>query len=144
MTKQEYKHIQILAWDLLIDSNASSLPVNIMNIAKLYGLEYLIDDTKSLFENTLSVSEGVLKIFGLINEELPRHLAVRVLAPSIVLKELNVQCSKELSDLCGLPIDVATQRYNRLLMLRERNAFGTSRLEKIVLSQFKTWISQLG
>lgn len=65
-----------------------------------------------------------------------------ILAPVIVFKELNVKSAKEVSDLSGLPIDIAAQRYERLLMLQERSAFETSRLESIVLSQFKGWISR--
>ena len=141
MTKQEYQHIRNLAWDLLIDSNTSSLPVNILAIANIYGLERLVDNNKSLYENTLSISDGILKVFGL-NTELSMYLAVRILAPMIVLNELNVKSAKEISDLSGLPFDIATQRYDRLLMLQKRNAFEVSRLESIVLSQFKEWISR--
>ncbi len=141
MTKQEYKHIRNLAWDLLIDSNTSSLPVDIVAIARLYALEHLIDNNKSLYENALSVSDGILKVFGLNNIEHSKYLAVRILAPVIVFKELNIKSAKEMSDLSGLPIDIATQRYDRLLMLQERNSFEVSRLENIVLSQFKEWIS---
>ena len=84
MTKQEYQHIRNLAWDLLIDSNTSSLPVNILAIANIYGLGRLVDNNKSLYENTLSISDGILKVFGL-NTELSMYLAVRILAPMIVL-----------------------------------------------------------
>lgn len=142
LTKQEYKHIRNLAWDLLIDSNTSSLPVNILEIAKLYDLEHLVDDDKPLYENAVSVSDGILKVFGLGGKGLSKYLAVRILAPVIVFKELNVKSAKEVSDLSGLPIDIAAQRYERLLMLQERNVFETSHLESIVLSQFREWISQ--
>lgn len=141
MTKQEYQHIRNLAWDLLIDSNTSSLPVNILEIANIYGLGQLVDNNKSLYENTLSISDGILKVFGL-NTKLSMYLAVRILAPMIVLNELNVKSAKEISDLTKLPIDIATQRYDRLLMLQKQNDFGVSRLENIVLSQFKEWISR--
>ena len=141
MTKQEYQHIRNLAWDLLIDSNTSSLPVNILAIANIYGLGWLVDNNKSLYENALSISDGILKVFGL-NTELSMCLAVRILAPMIVLNKLNVKSAKEISDLSGLPIDIAAQRYDRLLMLQKQNAFGVFRLENIVLSQFKEWISR--
>ena len=141
MTKQEYQYIRNLAWDLLIDSNASSLPVNILSVATIYGLGQLVDNNKSLYENALSVSDGILKVFGL-NTKISLYLAVRILAPIIVLNELNVKSAKEISDLTKLPIDIATQRYERLLMLQKRNAFGVSRLENMVLSQFKEWISR--
>ena len=141
MKEQEYKHIRNLAWDLLIDANISQLPVDINAIANLYNLQHLIDNSKSLYENTLSVSEGILKIFGMTNPEFTRYLAVRILAPMIVFKELGIKSAEELCRLSGLPVDLANQRFKRFEMLLSRNAFQTSRLETIVLSQFRQWIS---
>lgn len=141
MNKQEYKHIRNLAWDLLIDANISQLPVDINAIATIYNLQPLIDNSKSLYENTLSVAEGILKIFGMTNPEFTRYLAVRILAPIIVFKELGVKSAEELGRLSGLPADLANQRFKRFEMLLSRNAFQTSRLETVVLSQFRQWIS---
>lgn len=141
MKEQEYKHIRNLAWDLLIDANISQLPVDISAIANLYNLQHLIDNSKSLYENTLSVSEGILKIFGMTNPEFTRYLTVRILAPMIVFKELGIKSAEELCWLSGLPADLANQRFKRFEMLLSRNAFQTSRLETIVLSQFRQWIS---
>lgn len=140
MNEQEYKHIRNLAWDLLIDANISQLPVNINAIAVLYHLQHLIDNSKSLYDNTLHVSEGILKIFGMTNPEFTRYLAVRILAPMIVFKELGIQSAEELENLSGLPANLANQRFKRFEMLLSRNAFQTSRLETIVLSQFQNWI----
>lgn len=141
MNEQEYKHIRNLAWDLLIDANISRLPVDINAIAAIYNLQPLIDNSKSLYENTLSVAEGILKIFGMSNPELTRYLAVRILAPMIVFKELGVKSAEELGRLSGLPADLANRRFKRFEMLLSRNAFQTSRLETVVLSQFRQWIS---
>lgn len=141
MKEQEYKHIRNLAWDLLIDANISQLPVDISAIANLYNLQHLIDNSKSLYENTLSVSEGILKIFGMTNPEFTRYLAVRILAPMIVFKELGIKSAEELCGLSGLPADLANQRFKRFEMLLSINAFQTSRLETIVLSQFRQWIN---
>ena len=141
MKEQEYKHIRNLAWDLLIDANISQLPVDISAIANLYNLQHLIDNSKSLYENTLSVSEGILKIFGMTNPEFTRYLAVRILAPMIVFKELGIKSAEELCGLSGLPADLANQRFKRFEMLLSRNAFQTSRLETIVLSQFRQWLN---
>lgn len=140
MNEQEYKHIRNLAWDLLIDANISKLPVDISSIATLYNLQYLIDNTKPLYENTLSVAEGILKIFGMTNPEFTRYLAVRILAPMIVFKELGVKSAEELGRLSGLPANLANQRFKRFEMLLSRNAFQTSQLESVVLSQFNQWI----
>lgn len=142
MTEQEYKHIRNLAWDLLIDANISRLPVDINAIATLYDLQHLIDNSKSLYDNTLSVAECILKIFGMANPEFARYLAVRILAPMIIFKELGVKSAEEISSLSGLPIDLATQRFKRFeMLLSRRNAFQTSHLETIVLSQFREWIN---
>lgn len=141
MNEQEYKHIRNLAWDLLIDANISQLPVDINAIAAIYNLQPLIDNSKSLYENTLSVAEGILKIFGMTNPEFTRYLAVRILAPMIVFKELGVKSAEELCRLSGLPTDLVSQRFKRFEMLLSRNAFQTSRLETIVLSQFRKWIN---
>lgn len=141
MNEQEYKHIRNLAWDLLIDANISQLPVDINAIAAIYNLQPLIDNSKSLYENTLSVAEGILKIFGMTNPEFTRYLAVRILAPMIVFKELGVKSAEELGRLSGLPANLANQRFKRFEMLLSRNTFQTSRLESIVLSQFRQWIS---
>ena len=94
MNEQEYKHIRNLAWDLLIDANISQLPVDINAIASLYHLQHLIDNSKSLYDNTLRISEGILKIFGMKNPEFTRYLAVRILAPMIVFKELGIQSAE--------------------------------------------------
>lgn len=140
MNEQEYKHIRNLAWDLLIDANISQLPVDINAIATLYNLQPLIDNSKSLYENTLSVAEGILKIFGMTNPKFARYLTVRILAPMIVFKELGVKSAEELGRLSGLPANLANQRFKRLEMLLSRNTFQNSRLESNVLSQFSQWI----
>lgn len=141
MTEQEYKHIRNLAWDLLIDANITKLPIDINAIAALYNLQHLIDNSKSLYDNTLSVAEGILKIFGMANPKLTKYLTVRILAPMIIFKELGIKSAEEISNLSGLPIDLAKQRFKRFEMLLSRNAFQTSRLEIIILSQFREWIN---
>ena len=59
----------------------------------------------------------------------------------IIFKELGVKSAEEMSSLSGLPIDLANQRFKRFeMLLSRRNTFQTSRLETIVLSQFREWI----
>ena len=141
MTVQEYKYIRNLAWDLLIDANISRLPVDINAIAALYNLQDLIDNSKSLYDNTFSVAERILKKFGMSNPELTRDLSVRILSPMIVFKELGVESAEELGKLSGLPSDLAKQRFERFEILLIRNAFETSHLETIILSQFREWLN---
>lgn len=141
MDKYEYKFIRNLAWDLLIDANISQLPVDINAVAALYNLQHLIDNSKTLYENTLSVSKGILELFGMDNKDFIKPLAVRILAPMIVLKELGITSAEEICKLSGLPKNVANQRFKRFEMLFQRNAFQIFHLETIVLSQFREWIN---
>lgn len=141
MDKYEYKFIRNLAWDLLIDANISQLPVDINAVAALYNLQHLIDNSKTLYENTLSVSKGILELFGMDNKDFIKPLAVRILAPMIVFKELGITSAEEICKLSGLPKNVANQRFKRFEMLFQRNAFQIFRLETIVLSQFREWIN---
>ena len=142
MNKQEYKFIRNLAWDLLIDANISQLPVDISAIAALYNLQHMVDSSKSLYDNTLFISEYILKIFGINDPEFKKYLAVRILSPMIVFKELNIKSAEEISNLSGIPINLAQQRFERLKMLLKRNKFETSHLETIVLSQFHDWLNK--
>ena len=142
MTKQEYKHIRNLAWDLLVDAKISKLPTDIKAIATLYDLQFLVDDTKSLYSNTLLISKNILKIFGLTKPEFVRYLAIRILAPLIVFKELDIKLSDEIHILSKLPMNLSIKRFNRYQMLLKRNSFGISHLEIMVLSNFQSWINQ--
>ena len=140
MDKQQYKHIRNLAWDLLIDADIKSLPVDIGKIAALYNLRHLIDVSKSRYENALLISKNILKLFG-YNTALSRTLAIRILSPMIVLKSLNIKSAAEINQLTELPIELCHSRFERYTMLLTRNAFLTSTLETKVLSQFQSWIN---
>lgn len=137
MDKQEYQHIRNLAWDLLIDAKINSLPVDISKIANIYNIEYQKHGT--LFNDSISISQEILKLFG-YDIKLAKHLAIRILCPMIVIKELNIQSANEISIVSGLPIYIARQRFDRYKMLLKRNAFETSDLESKILIQFQNWI----
>lgn len=139
MDKQEYKHIRNLAWDLLIDANISSLPVDISKIAALYKFESFINPFKSRYENTLAISEKILNLFG-YNSSFSQTLAIRILSPMIVLKSLNIKSAAEINQFTDLPIKLCFNRFERYKTLLVRNAFCTSTLEVKVLSQFQNWI----
>lgn len=140
MTKQEYKLIRDLAWDLIIEANVTELPIDIIKISRLYNLEHTVKNTMTLYDNMLSVSSKILNEFGLSNSDAPKYLTVRVMSPMIVLRELGVKSADEVKQFTGLPIEIATQRFDRLQMLVKRGAFETSRLETIILTQFRQWI----
>lgn len=138
MTEQEYKHIRNLSWDVLIETGANSLPIQLDTITNLYQIKVNEDN---YYNKAIQISSGLLSMFGL-NNSLSETLAIRLLSPMIVLKEVGVCSGEDISKLTGLPIWIANKRYERLQMLIKRNAFCTSRLEQIVLKQFEPWISQ--
>lgn len=142
MTKQEYQHIRNLSWDLLIDANITSLPTNITSIAKIHNCQNKILNTDSLFNNALSVSQCILSIFGYPTSiEYQKCLAVRILAPSIVLKELKVKTASEVMEYTYLPPIESVKWLERLQELIKRNKFGMSNMEVRVLKQFQPWIT---
>lgn len=138
MTGQEYKHIRNLAWSILIEIGANSLPVQLDTITNIYQISVNVDN---YYNKAIQISSCLLSIFGL-NKDLSEMLAIRLLSPMVVLREIGVHSGKDIAKLTGLPIFVANKRYERLQMLVKRNAFCTSRLEQIVLKQFEPWISQ--
>lgn len=85
-------------------------------------------------------------------EQRANVFASRLLAPMIVLHELNVQSAEDISRLCDISIVAAQIRFERLTLIRKRNeeflrdrgysCFGLSPLERKVLKQFKKYIKQ--
>lgn len=144
MEKQEYIHIRNLSWDLLLDAGISKLPTDMLAIAKLYGFQEEFHANTDLYQNAIQISDRILQLFGYNNsKECVKALAVRLLAPSIVLKAIDIQSPRDLSSMSGLPIPIATQRYHRYLTLVERNRFGFHDLEIRVLHQFEPWSRQI-
>ena len=139
MDKQEYQHIRNLAWNTLIQSKINSLPVDISKITKSYNIHYYTSN--NYYDDAISISNELLKMFG-YNIELSKYLAVRLLCPMIVIKFLNIKSAKEMSNITGLPIEIANQRFKRFELLLKRNAFETSELESRLLLQFQDWIAK--
>lgn len=73
-------------------------------------------------------------------EEEAESFATRVLSPLCVINECKVENEEELSYLCEIPLRVAKKRYERLKVLRERNKFLTSELERKVYANFKEFV----
>ena len=144
MTKQEYQHIRNLAWDLLIDANITSLPTDLLAIANLYNGQDKIDVSKSTYENAISISQHILQTLGYKSStEHSKCLAVRILSPVVVLKELKVKSTADIVKFTNLPFAEANKRYVRLQELIARGKFETSNMETKVLRQFKPWLSSL-
>lgn len=68
--------------------------------------------------------------------------AIRILAPTCVIKELNVQNENDVAQICSISQTSATYRFKRLNMLKERNKFYTNSLETQVLNNFKNYIKK--
>lgn len=143
MTKQEYIHIRNLAWDLLIDAKISSLPVNVDRIEAVYSLPHRTD-CSTRYDRMLIAADQILTIYGLNNKpDNAKHLAVRVLAPMIVIDHIGISSYDELMYYTDLPVYLARQRFNRLIELRQRGKFEESYLETQVLKQFSIWINHI-
>lgn len=85
-------------------------------------------------------------------EQAANVFASRLLAPACVLHELRVKSAEEIAKLCGISLQSAEFRLDRLILLEKRNAefivrygkgcFGLSPLERQVCDQFKDFINQ--
>ncbi len=137
MTKQEYEHMRNLAWLILINAKITELPIDETKLASVLFEKVDIDADKSRFENVLEISKHILKMYGYDTRyELCHALTVRLMAPMIVLKELNIKTKKELQNITDLPEKEAEKRFERYEMLLKRNKFETSNFESKVLRQF--------
>lgn len=68
--------------------------------------------------------------------------ASRLLAPVCVLWALNAYTALEISKLCDISQTVAQIRAERMLILKKRNRFLTSPLEKEVIKNFDNYIKK--
>ena len=144
MKKQEYKHIRNLAWDLLINAKITKLPVDIFAIATVYDFQSEIDPKKSRYENMLNISQHVLDLFGYnSNVDNAKYLTIRILAPIIVFKALNISSANDICKYTDLPYHLSVQRFDRYQKLLQINMFCTSNLETKVLKQFQPWIKSM-
>jgi hypothetical protein len=141
MNKQEYQHIRNLAWDILNKAKIQALPIDIASIAKLYNVENYLKHSETLYNNTVIVSTQILEIYG-YNADFAKYLAIRLMSPIIILKELKITSAEDIANITGLPLNIAKKRYERYQMLLVRNAFETSHLETKVLNQFQDWLNQ--
>lgn len=85
-------------------------------------------------------------------EQQANVFAARLLAPSIVLKELNVQSAEQIARICNISSQAAEFRWQRLQLLYKReeehfkkygrSCFGLHPLERQVLKQFANYIQK--
>lgn len=140
MNEQEYKLIRNLAWDVLIDSKAARLPINLAAIASLYKLNSP-EEKLSFYVKAFQISSAILQTFGLHGNEKIEYFTVRILAPITVLNALNITSPVEVTHFTGLPMNLAIRRFNRLQTVRKRGTIGMTKQERVVLERFQHWIS---
>lgn len=74
-------------------------------------------------------------------EQQANQFAARLLAPACVLHELGAVTPDAIQQVCGLSRQAAEFRANRMQELEKRNRYYTSRLERQVVEQFRSYIS---
>lgn len=68
--------------------------------------------------------------------------ASRFLAPAGVLHAMGAETPEQISQLCGISLQSAQFRAQRLQTLNQRNRFGVSALEREVMRQFSGYLSR--
>lgn len=107
MEKSEYSIIRELAWDILIDVKANTLPIKITPIATLYKCKSNLNYSDTRYNNTLIISIHILNLFGIQTTQTNINaLANRLLCPMCVLKECNVNSPYILSQICDVPLNI--------------------------------------
>lgn len=69
------------------------------------------------------------------------QFALRILAPSCVLRGLNLHTSDEIAQACDIPARYAVKQTQRIAELQSKNKFLTNNFEKEVYKNFKDWIN---
>lgn len=67
--------------------------------------------------------------------------AIRLLAPACVLHELGATDASQIAELCGIPMDMASMRSQRMKVLEARGQFYKSKLEQQVSQSFSDFIN---
>lgn len=73
-------------------------------------------------------------------EQEAEMFAIRLLAPACVLWALDLHTAEEIANVCGIPIEQAERRAERMEVLYARNVFLKSQLERKLYDNFKQFI----
>ena len=168
-SRKDYFNLRNLAWQFLIDNNYCELPINLEKNLNyiIYGVETIPGNQEAIlypFRNKLyilynknlpfpiarfriahEIGHAELKHYNLSKKEEEKEanmFAARILMPIIILKELNIKSPQEISSICNVSLIAATYRFSRLKILKTRNKFLYSPLEKQVLNNFKNYIKE--
>lgn len=70
------------------------------------------------------------------------EFAARLLAPACVLWALDVTTAEDIAAICGISMQAARLRAQRMAVLRERGMFLSHPLERKLFEAFKPWIEE--
>lgn len=75
-------------------------------------------------------------------EQAADHFAIGVLAPACVLWGLNLHTAEDIARVCGISMQAAQIRAERMELLRQRGMFLSHPLERKVYEQFRGFIEK--
>lgn len=73
-------------------------------------------------------------------EQAANVFASRLLAPACVLHDLNAFTPEQIAELCDISLTAARFRAKRMEVLKIRDAYGESPLERMVIKQFELFV----
>lgn len=144
LNHQEYAHINFIALDLLIDAGINCLPVDAAKIASVYGFGKNIDLSKSRYDNIVEISRLVLSLFGYQNNIVySEYLAIKIMSPLVILKEIGISSSTQLEYICELPPLPASMRFDLYKIMSNKTEIGSYSIEKRVYKNFTAWVNSV-
>ena len=176
-----YKGARNASWRCLLDAHVLSLPINPIQIIRMYGIgcrladpdfldgasgftikdetgniKIIIDSTHPLTRQRFTIMHelGHYVLGHLGDTPLSRsehdcrpeeevaadRFAVDMLMPACVLWGLNIHTAEDIAKVCGVSMQAAQIRAERMEILYRRNMFLPHQLERRVFEQFKPWI----
>ena len=123
-------------WTIIFD-DAETLGRVRFTIAHELGHILLGHELEAGFGHFRKISEGKTA-----TETQADEFAARLLAPACVLRGLEAYTTEEIAKICGISRKAAEYRAERMKILRERDKFLTSPLERRVFENFKPWIEE--
>lgn len=170
MIYEIYKNVRNSSWRCLLECGINSLPVNLSQICKYYGIRIvknsflkenrlmtnekaknmfingqwyiIVDDSDYITVQRYSIAHeiGHILMGNDISEYEAERFAINILAPACVLWGLNLHTAKDISEVCNISMRASHIRAERMEVLYKRNKFLTSPLERQVFEQFSGFL----
>lgn len=166
-----YFHLRNLAWQILIDSKADSLPIDLNKILQYLNITALPYDFKSEIRGTHKklpagkqviyytitadeqqarftiaheIGHILLKHYNLKNsiEKEANSFAARLLMPLGVLNAIGITKAEDIASVCNVSLESAEWRAKRMQEVVKRNKYGASDLERQLIQQFAIYIKE--